>query len=76
MVASADTLVDPGAVVVKSLHTAVANCTVPRPRSSQALALSAHVSRAHLFKQGQVVVFWLQIARVHARSYCEEVKEY
>ena len=44
MVANTDTVVDPGAVMVESFHTLVADSTVTRSRSANTLAVRAERS--------------------------------
>jgi hypothetical protein len=56
MVAGADTVVDPGAVVVEALHTPVANAAVPRTLCPDYLAVRAKQYRVEIFQHGLILI--------------------
>jgi len=75
MVVDAYTVVDPWAVVVKSLNTMVANCTVSGPWSPNNLTIWAQISRVDILEQtdvGKVLLISLDHTRV---SHCGQNKE-
>lgn len=51
MVADANTVVDPGAMMVESLNTDIADGTMPGSRGPDDLAVGAQVSRVELLEQ-------------------------
>ena len=72
MVADADAIIEPGAVVVPALNTPVANATVLRAWRRQHFAPRANVVRVELLYHFEHVVVSFQIARVFAARQKEE----
>ena len=77
VVVDADTIIDPRAMVVKSLNALIADRTMPWSGSSYDLAFRAKISRIDITKKLHkvIIIHWLQCASIFTRGK-EESQEY